>query len=61
VSGLRIKIFVNEDMASGVAYNISVFTMRNPERFDASVYKWILEVSDFDSTIIVYRSFATNY
>ncbi|KAL4506505.1 hypothetical protein ABPG72_000076 [Tetrahymena utriculariae] len=57
VSGLRIKMFVNQQMNPGNFYNLTVFTIRNPSRFDSSVYKWIIEVSDITQQIVVLRSF----
>ncbi|KAL4459969.1 hypothetical protein ABPG74_003495 [Tetrahymena malaccensis] len=59
ISGLRIKMYVSQTMQSGQQYSIIIYTLRNPGRFDASVQKWVIEVSDANEQYIIMRSFDT--
>ncbi|KAL4506506.1 hypothetical protein ABPG72_000077 [Tetrahymena utriculariae] len=59
ISGLRIKMYVSQTIESGQLYSIIIYTLRNPERFDASVQKWVIEVSDANEQYIIMRSFDT--
>lgn len=59
VVGLRIKLYINEDMTTGSFYQIRLDNLRNPDYFDSSFYKWVIEVADTDARTLYQRSFAT--
>ncbi|EAR90959.2 hypothetical protein TTHERM_00145640 (macronuclear) [Tetrahymena thermophila SB210] len=59
ISGLRVKMYVSQTMVLGQLYSIIIYTLRNPGRFDASVQKWVIEVSDASEQYIIMRSFDT--
>ena len=46
-------------MDNNFLYNITILTMRNPTIYDASIYKWIIEITSVNSDYIIYRTFAT--
>jgi hypothetical protein len=50
-------------MPSGSFYEIHILHLRNPDSFDLSFYKWVIEVVDFDTSYVYLRSFAatSNY
>ena len=43
-------------MKPGFTYTVSILNIRNPPYFDASTYKWIIEITDSDEVKISYRS-----
>lgn len=50
-------------MLSGYSYEINLYNMRNPETFDPSAYKWVIEITDSDMSKVYYRSIdsSTNF
>ncbi len=73
MSGLRLKLYINEDLLAGTkssssgvfggtaaTYRIEINGLRNPDHFDHSFYKWVFEVCDVDMKTIVARSFSTS-
>lgn len=61
--GLRVVMYVKEEMISGYDYIISIFNIRNPDEYMPNIMKFSIEIADNNLSKVIYRSIesSTNF